>query len=137
MSNESERILRYLQQAARDNFKTVDLRTYPMTPDLAATVLRRIPADENLDPVKVADHLGKLPRNTGDGVRLQRSTDGTVLTISVPGDRMAAVDWANEFIERMSASRIKMNLGPDKATDMKVFWGKPDINTLIEGGGED
>ncbi len=36
-----------------------------------------------------------------------------------------------------SATSVKMNFGPGKATDVRVFWGTLEVNTLIELGGED
>ena len=28
-----------------------------------------------------------------------------------------------------------MNIGPGKATHVKIFWGKPEVNTRVELGG--
>jgi hypothetical protein len=30
-----------------------------------------------------------------------------------------------------------MNFGPGKSTHLKVFWGTPEVNTLVEIGGDD
>ena len=136
MSGETEHILHIVEEAVRDDFRK-PMRTAPMTPALAADMLQRIPAGGGLDPATVAAHLRTLPPDTREGVRLGKSANQTVLTVSVPGDRRVAFEWANELVERMSASGVKMNLGPAKTTDLKVFWGKPDVNTLIEIGYDD
>ena len=137
MSNKAARILAYLEEAARDNFETVDLRTLPMTPELASIVVRKIPASDGLEPEELAAHLHTLPADSGECVRLQKTAGQTYLAVSIPGDRRAALEWANALLENLSAASVKMNLGPRKRTDLKVFWGKPDINTLIDIGGED
>ena len=129
------RVLSLVETANRENFPDGIFRTEPMTPALAVQLIRRIPGRDGFDPERVAEHLRMLPSGTEEEIRVGKTAGAIYLSISIPGDRRAALEWANDGIDRMSATGLKMNLGPGKPTDLKIFWGKPDINTLIDIGG--
>jgi len=132
-----ERTLSAVRNAAKNEFKQTMVRSDPLSPASAAEVLRGFPARDGFDPAAVAAHVGKLPAATADAIRLGISASQMYMVVAVPGDRRAAFDWAHALLERMGASGLKMNLGRDKPTDMRIFWGKPDVNTLVEVGGDD
>ncbi len=134
MGENAATILKALEEGARDGFRRA-VQTGPMSPRLAADVVRRLPKAERFDPERVAKHLAKLPAPATEYVRIARSAHQTVLSISFPGSRKAAFEWTDEILETMAAASVKMNLGPSKDTDLKVFWGQPDVNTLIDIGG--
>lgn len=130
-----ERVLSLVDTANREEFPNGVFRTEPMTPVVAAQIIRRVPAEEGFDPDRVMAHLERLPSGRDEVIVLGRTTGAIYLAISIPGDRRAAMEWASEVIDAMRASGAKVNVGPDKPTDLKIFWGKPDINTLVETGG--
>lgn len=137
MTEKEERILELVDRAGRDGFRTVALRTEFLTPAVAARILRRLPAGEGFDPEKIASHVELLPEGTGESVVIGRSASQAHLTVAIPRSPRHAFEWANELMTASGASSIKMNFGPGKATHLKVFWGKPEVNTLIEIGGEE
>ena len=59
------------------------------------------------------------------------------MRLDLPRPVKYAFEWAEQVLGNTGASSVKMNFGPGKTTDLKVFWGKPEVNTLIEIGGED
>ena len=135
MAVSAERILSLVETANRESFPDGIFRTEPMTPAMAAQLVRRIPGRDDFDPERVAEHLRMLPSGTEEVIRVGRTAGAIYLSVSIPGDRRAAFEWANDGFDQMSAAGLKMNLGPGKPTDMKIFWGKPDVNTLIDIGG--
>ncbi len=130
-------VLDFAERAARDRFRSIALRTELMTPQLAAEVLRRLPEDEGFSPQKIAAHLERLPVGTGESVIVGKSTDQAFVSVAIPYEPKGAFEWAQDLIANTSATSVKMNFGPGKATDVKIFWGKPEVNTLIEIGGTD
>ncbi len=137
MTDKGMRILDLAEQAARDGFRSIALRTEFMTPQLAAQVLRRLPAEQGFPPEKIAEHLEQLPQDTGAAVIVGKSTGQAFIIVSIPHDPRDAFEWARELIDKTAATSIKMNFGPDKATDVKIFWGKPEVNTLVAVGGDE
>lgn len=133
MSEKEKRIL----EAARAAAAGVSLHTEPISPSLAADVLRVLPPSEGFDPEKIARQIERLPKETSDRVQVGKSPSQAFVAASVPGTAADAFAWAQELMSATSASSVKMNFGPGKRTDVKVFWGKPEVNTLIEIGGED
>ncbi len=134
-SDAAQRLLSEVEKAVHDGFAT-PLRTGRMVPMVAAEVLCRLPADHGFQPTEVAAHVRKLPPNTGEAIRLDRTRNATILSVAIPGDRRVAFDWAHELLQGMAASGVKMNLGPYKATDLKIFWGTADVNTLVDAGAD-
>ncbi len=59
------------------------------------------------------------------------------LAVAIPRDPKHAFEWAHGLMAATSATSVKMNFGPSKATHIKIFWGKPEVNTLVEIGGEE
>jgi len=137
MTDKEERILDLVERASRDGFRSIALRTEFMSPSLAARVLRRLPASEGFDPEKIAAQLERLPEGTGENVVLGRTASQAFVVVSIPRNPRHAFEWAEQMFPATGASSVKMNFGPGKATDLKVFWGKPEVNTLIEIGGEE
>ena len=137
MSDQTARAIEMVNQAKSDGFKSVQLRTERLAPGDAAEVIRHLPGDGGFDPGAIATHVEKLPDTTGQAVQLSKSATRTVLAVSIPGPASEAFEWANTLQESLSAAGVKMNFGPSKTSDLKVFWGVPDVNTLIDLGGED
>ena len=137
MPEDGKQILEFAERAARDRFRTIALRTQPMTPDLAAAVLRRLPQEGGFDPQKIASHLEALPQETGEAVQVGKSASQAFVAVAIPHPADRAFAWAQQLMADTSATSLKMNLGPGKPTDVKVFWGKPEVNTLIGIGGEE
>jgi hypothetical protein len=137
MTEKERRILDFVESAARDGFQSVTLRTELVTPALGAEVLRRLPGEEGFDPREIAAYLEKLPEGTGEGVQVGRSSSQAFVGVAIPRDPRHAFEWAEELMAATSATSVKMNFGPGKATHLKVFWGTPEVNTLVEIGGED
>jgi hypothetical protein len=136
MTDAANQVIEQLDQEARAGFPKGAFRTDPLGPREAAGVLRRIPPAHGFDGGSVAAHVERLKGDGIDMVRFGRTAAATFLTVSLSGDRRAAFEWADATLQRLGATSVKMNLGPGKPTDAKIFWGKPDINTLIEIGGE-
>jgi hypothetical protein len=137
VSDKLKRLLDLVDRAATDGFRSIALRAEYITPALAAQLLRRLPAAEGFDPEKIAEHLERLPEGTGENVVIGRSASQAFVRVSVPRSPRHAFEWAEALLSTTSATGVKMNFGPGKATDLKVFWGKPEVNTLVEIGGED
>lgn len=137
MTDKPQRIFELVDRAARDGFRNVALRTEYITPALAAQVFRRLPAEDGFDPAKIAEHIERLPEGTGENVVIGRTASQAFVRVSIPRSPRHAFEWAETLLGTTGASSVKMNFGAGKATDLKVFWGKPEVNTLIEIGGED
>jgi hypothetical protein len=137
MSDKIQRAIELIRRAAADGFHSVHLRTDRLTPGGAARVIRQLPSDAQFDSEKIALQVERLPAGTGEGVQLIKSAAQAVLAVSIPGPARAAFDWAEALQSSTSASGIKMNFGPGKATDVRAFWGKPEVNTLVEIGGDE
>ena len=135
MNETAQSLVNEIRAAASGGFRT-PVRSEPMAAAEAFDVVSALPARDGLNPDAVAEHLRSLG-GAAKEIRVGLAGGQTVLTLAVSGARQAAFAWADALLERMSASGIKMNIGPQKPTSMKVFWGKPDINTLIDLGGED
>ena len=108
-----------------------------MTPTLGAEVLRRLPDAEGFAPRKIAESLEKLPEGTGENVQIAKSASQASVSVAVPRNPRHAFEWADELMSATSATSAKMNFGPGKATHLKIFRGKLDVNTHIEIGEED
>jgi hypothetical protein len=137
MSDKAERVLDFTERAARDGFRSIALRTDFVTPSLAARVLRRLPKGDGFDPEKIASHVERLPEGTGENVVVGRTASQAFLIVSIPRDPRHAFEWAEGLMSGTGASGVKMNFGPGKSTDVKIFWGKPEVNTLIAIGGDE
>ncbi len=137
MTDNEAGVLDFAERAARDHFQNIALRTEVMSPALAAAVLRRLPEEEGFKPQDIATHLEALPEGTGAHVQLGKSASQAFLAVAIPRDPKHAFAWAHELMMATSATSVKMNFGPSKATHIKIFWGKPEVNTLVEIGGEE
>ena len=135
MTDEQERVFEFAEHAARDGFQSVAVRTELMTPHLAAAFLRRLPAEEGFNPAKIATRLQHLPNGTGKNVQLGKAASQAFLGVAIPQDPKRAFEWAQELMTATSATSVKMNFAPAKATNVKIFWRKPEVNTLVEVGG--
>jgi hypothetical protein len=136
MTDTEQRILDFTEHAARDHFEGVALRTKPMTPSLAAAVLRRLPEERSFSPSGIATHVERLAPG-GGSVQVGKSASQAFVVAAIPGSPQQAFEWAAELMTATGAASVKMNFGPGKATHVKVFWGKPEVNTLIEIGGDE
>lgn len=133
MNASAQEFISDLRNAAKSNFRTM-VRSEVFTPAAAAEAVAAAPTRDGFRPAEVAAHVGKL---NGANVSLTVSESQIVLTVSAP-DKRAAFDWASSALEKLGASNAKMNFGNDKNTYLKVFWGRPDVNTLVDiGGGDD
>ena len=137
MTANEQRILDFAERAARDRFYSSALRTTLMTPGLAAAVLRRLPEEDGFSPEKIAAHVERLPAGTGENVQIGKSASQAFVAVAIPRQPRRAFEWAEELMTATAATSVKMNFGPGKATNVKVFWGKPEVNTLIEIGGDE
>ena len=137
MTEKERRLVEFAEQAARDGFRSVALRTELITPSLAAEVLRHLPAEDGFDPAKIADFVEDLPEGTGESLALGKTSSQAYVSVAVPRNPRHAFEWAEELMAATSATSAKMNFGPGKPTHLKIFWGKPEVNTLIEIGGDD
>ena len=137
MTDNEQRILDFAERAARDRFYSSALRTTLVTPGLAAAVLRRLPEEEGFTPEKIASRIERLPEDTGENVQIGKSASQAFVAVAIPREPKLAFEWAEEMRVATSATSVKMNFGPGKATNVKVFWGKPEVNTLIEIGGDE
>jgi hypothetical protein len=137
MTQRDRHILDFAEQAARDGFRSISLRTELVTPELAARILRLLPEGDGFDPAKIADHVQRLPEGTGENVQIGRSASQAFVAAAIPRNPRHAFEWAESLLGATGATSVKMNFGPGKATHLKVFWGKPEVNTLVEIGGED
>jgi len=137
MTVKEEQILEFAERAARDGFRSVALRTEVLTPDLASRVLQRLPEGEGFAPEKIATHLDRLPGGSDASVRVGRSASQASLSLAIPGSPAKAFQWIEGLMGATGATSVKMNFGPGKPTDAKIFWGTPEVNTLIEIGGEE
>ena len=137
MTANEQRILDLAERAARDRSYSSALRTTPMRPALATAVLRRLPEEEGFSPEQIAAHIEQLPDDTGENVQVGKSTSQAFVAVAIPGQPKLAFGWAEKIMTTTSASSVKMNFGPGKPTNVKIFWGKPEVNTLIEIGGDD
>jgi hypothetical protein len=136
-SDKRARMLDFAERAARDRFQTIALRTERLTPALAAELLRALPGAPAFDAARIAAHVEHLPEGTGESVVIARSASQAWLSTSIPRSPRHAFEWVEELVAETGASSAKLNLGPGKATDVKVFWGTPEVNTLVALGGED
>ncbi len=137
MSDDGAPILDFAERAAQEGFQTISLRTEPMTPTLAAEVLRRLPDQEGFDPQKIASYVDELSPATGSRVQVGKTASQAFLATSIPWNPKRAFEWAFGLMTETAASSVKMNMGPGKATHVKIFWGKPEVNTLVEIGGDE
>ena len=137
MTEKERRILDFAERAAQDGFRSISLRTELVTPELAARILRLLPEGDGFDPAKIAEHVQRLPEGTGENVQVGRSASQTFVAAAIPRSPRHAFEWAEGLLSATGASSVKMNFGPGKSTHLKAFWGKPEVNTLIEIGGED
>ncbi len=135
MTADGALILDFADRAAQEGFQTIALRTEPMTPALAGRVMRRLPEQDGFDPQKIASHIEELSPAAESRVQIGRSASQAFVAASIPWNPKRAFEWAYGLMIDSSATSVKMNIGPGKATHVKVFWGKPEVNTLVEIGG--
>ena len=135
MTADGEPILDFADRAAQEGFQTISLRTEPMTPALAGRVMRRLPEQDGFDPQKIASHIEELSPAPESRVQVGKSNSQVFVAASIPWNPKRAFEWAYGLMIDSSATSVKMNIGPGKATHVKVFWGKPEVNTLVEIGG--
>lgn len=133
MDASAQQFIDDLRAVAKNNFKSA-VRSEALSPAAAAQALGAAPSRDGFRPADVASHVGKL---SGANVHVAISDVQIALTVSLPGDRRAAFDWAHTTLDKLGASNVKMNFGKDKNTDVKIFWGRPDVNTLVDIGGSD
>ena len=135
MTADGEPILDFADRAAQEGFQTISLRTEPMTPALAARVMRRLSEQDGFNPQKIASHIEELSPAPESRVQVGKSNSQVFVAASIPWNPKRAFEWAYGLMIDSSATSVKMNIGPGKATHVKIFWGKPEVNTLVEIGG--
>ncbi len=136
-ATDEERGLKIADYADGGGASPTDQRTNAMTPAEAAAFLRRLPEEGGFSPQKVATIVERLPEGTGQTIQFGKSSSQASLGVAIPGDPKLAFEWARELMAATLATSVKMNFGPDKPTDLKIFWGKPEVNTLVEIGGRE
>ena len=134
-ATDEERGLRIADYADGSDASSPDQRTTAMTPAEVAAFLRRLPEEGGFSPQKVATFVERLPQGTEQTLQFGRSASQASLSAAIPGDPKLAFEWARELMTATLVTSVKMNFGPDKPTDLKIFWGKPEVNTLVEIGG--
>ena len=73
MTVDGEPILDFADRAAQEGFQTIALRTEPMTPALAARVMRRLSEQDGFSPQKIASNIEELSPAAESRVQVGKS----------------------------------------------------------------